>query len=249
MVEPHPGHERAYNRYYEDDHYYSGAMAGPWVLSGRRWVATRALQRLRYPSDSPILEPLTAGCYLSLYLHSEGHVDDVVRWARTTMDEQLYPKGRGFPNRTNVYTSYCKFEFGVNRDQGTPLKAQHVLDHPFRGVVLEVVEPPTAIARGAWVTSLKEEVIPRRLLQASAAIVLAFSARPLPPSRTVPNVLPVAGAGHNLNLLWFLEHEPEAIWELHRQRARDVGTPGRLLLSAPFRPTLPGTDMFVDELR
>lgn len=32
LVEPSPGYERAYNRYYEDDHFYAGAMAGPWVF-------------------------------------------------------------------------------------------------------------------------------------------------------------------------------------------------------------------------
>ena len=39
MVEPHEGHEHAYNRWYEDDHFYSGAMAMPWMFAGRRWVA------------------------------------------------------------------------------------------------------------------------------------------------------------------------------------------------------------------
>ena len=42
MVEPHVGHEHAYNRWYEDDHFYSGAMHGPWTFAGRRWVAPRA---------------------------------------------------------------------------------------------------------------------------------------------------------------------------------------------------------------
>ncbi len=36
MVEPHVGHERAYNRWYEDDHFYAGAMCMPWMFAGRR---------------------------------------------------------------------------------------------------------------------------------------------------------------------------------------------------------------------
>ena len=56
MVEPHRGHEHAYNRWYEDDHFYSGAMAMPWMFAGRRWVAPRALQQLRYPEDSGIAQ-------------------------------------------------------------------------------------------------------------------------------------------------------------------------------------------------
>ena len=47
MVEPHEGHEHAYNRWYEDDHFYSGAMAMPWMFAGRRWVAPTDLQALR----------------------------------------------------------------------------------------------------------------------------------------------------------------------------------------------------------
>lgn len=57
MVEPHPGHEYAYNRWYEDDHYYAGAMAMPWMFAGRRWVATRGSRncatRRRRRSRSP----------------------------------------------------------------------------------------------------------------------------------------------------------------------------------------------------
>ncbi len=35
MVEPHVGHEYEYNRWYEDDHFYSGAMAMPWMQAAR----------------------------------------------------------------------------------------------------------------------------------------------------------------------------------------------------------------------
>ena len=48
MVEPVPGHERQCNRWYADDHFIAGAMAMPWMYAGRRWVATRDLQLLRY---------------------------------------------------------------------------------------------------------------------------------------------------------------------------------------------------------
>jgi len=61
MVEPHEGHEQAYNRWYEDDHFYAGAMAMPWMFAGRRFVATRdevpRFQEL--PSDS--LQPRIVG--------------------------------------------------------------------------------------------------------------------------------------------------------------------------------------------
>ena len=60
MVEPHVGHEYSYNRWYEDDHFNAGAMAMPWMFSGRRWVAPKSLQAYRYPADSAIAQPLDA---------------------------------------------------------------------------------------------------------------------------------------------------------------------------------------------
>ena len=76
MVEPHLGHEYEYNRWYEDDHFYSGAMAMPWMQAGRRFVATRDLQLLRYPEDSFIAQPVTAGCYIHLYWTTCEPVED-----------------------------------------------------------------------------------------------------------------------------------------------------------------------------
>ncbi len=46
LVEPHRGHEVAYNRWYERDHFYAGCMVGPYNFAGRRWVATAALKSL-----------------------------------------------------------------------------------------------------------------------------------------------------------------------------------------------------------
>ena len=34
MVEPHRGHEVAYNRWYERDHFYAGCMIGAWTIAG-----------------------------------------------------------------------------------------------------------------------------------------------------------------------------------------------------------------------
>src|SRR5262245_54825490 len=85
LVEPHPGHEREYNRWYEDDHYYAGGMASPWVFAGRRWVATRDLQLLRYPADSPAIQPVTRGCYLTLFWITAGRRDDFQAWAGATV--------------------------------------------------------------------------------------------------------------------------------------------------------------------
>src|SRR5208283_544258 len=67
VVEPHRGHEIAYNRWYERDHFYAGCMIGEGCFAGRRWVATRDLKRLRYPEGGPVVPSREVGSYLSLY--------------------------------------------------------------------------------------------------------------------------------------------------------------------------------------
>ena len=54
LVEPSPGFERAYNRWYERDHYYAGCLVGPWLFAGSRWVAPRRLKDRRWPAESVI---------------------------------------------------------------------------------------------------------------------------------------------------------------------------------------------------
>ena len=44
LVEPRRGHEVAYNRWYERDHFYAGCMVGPYNFAGRRFVATAELK-------------------------------------------------------------------------------------------------------------------------------------------------------------------------------------------------------------
>ena len=54
LVEPHRGHEVAYNRWYERDHFYAGCMVGPYNFAGRRYVATADLKARRDPDPSAI---------------------------------------------------------------------------------------------------------------------------------------------------------------------------------------------------
>jgi hypothetical protein len=140
MVEPDVGHEHAYNRWYEDDHFYAGAMAGPWTFAGKRWVAPRRLQLLRFPVESPVADPVTLGCYLSLYWTTAGHELENQRWSTVTQAESLNPLGRGFPHREHIYTAWHRYRGAARRPGGGPLRAEHALDHRFDGLVLEVVD-------------------------------------------------------------------------------------------------------------
>ena len=55
LVDPNRGHEVAYNRWYERDHFYAGCMVGPYFFAGRRYVATRPLKDLRFPATTPVI--------------------------------------------------------------------------------------------------------------------------------------------------------------------------------------------------
>ncbi len=270
MVEPHPGHEYTYNRWYEDDHYLAGATAMPWIFAGRRWVATRDLQLLRYPARSAVARPVTAGCYLSTYWITEGRYDDHLRWS-VAINRRLNADGRIHHDRTHVFTAFHDHEVTVYRDGAHGPRDFHALDHPYTGLVVEVIDAagpgpgPGADARAGGDASaaadapgrtallrwLTEERLPRRLAGSPAAMVTVFRPRPLPADR-MAYVRQVEGVNTRLTLLWFLQEDPRACWEawftgLDGEVA--ASGLGRVELVAPFVPTVPGTDRYVDELR
>ncbi|MEU4202433.1 hypothetical protein AB0F64_21120 [Streptomyces sp. NPDC026294] len=250
MVEPHPGHESTYNRWYEDDHYLAGAMAMPWIFAGRRWVATRDLRLLRYPARSAVARPVTAGCYLSTYWITEGRYDDHLRWT-VAINRRLNADGRIHHDRTHVFTAFHDHQATVYRDGTHGPRDFHALDHPYAGLVVEIVDAEGAPGRTALLRWLTEERLPRRLAGSPAAMVTVFRPRPLPADR-MAYVRQVEGADTRLTLLWFLQEDPRACWDrwftgLDGEVA--ASGLGRVELVAPFVPTVPGTDRYVDELR
>lgn len=62
----------------------------------------------------------------------------------------------------------------------------------------------------------------------------------------------VEGVGTRLTLLWFLQDDPRDQWRDHfadLDAAVRASGLGEVQLVAPFIPTVPGTDRYVDELR
>jgi hypothetical protein len=247
LVEPHPGHERRYNRWYEDDHCYStGAMAMPWWFAGRRWVATRDLRELRRPAQTAFADPVTAGCYLTAYWITQDHWKDQWSWLGTAV-ARLREEGRMFDDRTHVHTAFYDHRATVTRDPGGP-RELHALDHPYAGVVLEVVdaEPGRSAELAQWLVG---EHVPARLAASPAGQCVIFSPRPWPPGDFwFDNAETPEG---RLLLLWFLEADPRDDWEALAAPADGVAASGlgRTAFLAPFVPTIPGTDRYVDELR
>jgi hypothetical protein len=255
MVEPNPGHEHAYNRWYEDDHFYSGAMHGPWTFAGRRFVAPRSLRERRAAVEQSAVQPPDAGCYISVYWITQGHEEDNERWSFVAMADALMPHGRGFTERQHVYTAFHRYRFGLVRDAG-PMQPHLALHAPFRGLLVEVVDAPSTDSLGALETWLRDEHLPPHLAGSPAGLVLAFTPVPFTQGRIespgTPPVAPPEGVGRRLCLLWFLDDDPHELDD-DRLRAHHAGLAvsslGALRFSGRFVPTVVGTDRYVDELR
>jgi hypothetical protein len=246
MVEPHVGHEHAYNRWYEDDHFNSGAMAMPWMFAGRRWVAPKHLQALRYPDDSIIAQPLDAGKYITCYWITAGRYEDHLRWSVGT-NQRLLPDGRVYLDRTHVYTSFQEYMGAVYRDETGP-RDIHSLDYPYQGMVVEVVDSADdRETLAAWLTG---DALPARMAGSKAAQTLLFAPYPLPEDK-MAYVEDVPGLERRITLLTFTEVPPDECWDTFAGFGETVAAAGRgkVQLSAPFVPTLPGTDTYVDQLR
>lgn len=251
MVEPHPGREREYNRWYEDDHFIAGAMAMPWMYAGRRWVATRELQQLRYPEKSAVAQPVTAGCYISVYWITAGRYADHMRWT-VGINKRLNRDARVYHDRTHVFTAFQDHAVTVYRDGAAGPRDFHALDHPYAGLVVEVIDAESAGQREELLEWLRARHLPKRLASgSSAAMVTVFRPTPLPLDR-MSYVKQVEGTDTRLTLLWFLQRDPREVWEEHfaglGEETAAAGL-GRVELVAPFIPTVPGTDTYVDQLR
>jgi hypothetical protein len=251
MVEPHPGHEYAYNRWYEDDHYYSGALYMPWMFAGRRYVATRELQLMRYPESSLIAQPVTAGCYLHLYWITPGHVEDHIRWSVGT-NQVLRAENRIHLDRTHVFTSFQDFMGSVQREARGPRDYQ-TLDHPYEGVVMEVIDAAEGHDRAALDEWLRAEYLPwvHRSPENPIGVTVWFAPQPLPDDK-MPDVADVPGVDRRITVVHFLDDDPRDVWDTRFARNGErveQGGVGTLQFAAPFLPVLHGTDLYVDELR
>ncbi|MCU1377614.1 MAG: hypothetical protein JWN29_597 [Acidimicrobiales bacterium] len=246
MVEPHVGHEAAYNRWYEDDHYNAGAMAFPWMWAGRRWVAPVRYQEKRYPADSVIAQPLEAGKYISTYWITEGQYENHLRFAVGT-NHRLFADKRVFMERDHTFTSFQKYRGPIYRDVEGP-RDIHALDYPYGGLVLEVIDSPDAETREQMLAWLHAERTPAA--GSAVAIGTVFQPMPLPDDKS-PYVKDVEGVDTRLTILWFTEGDSLDAWDEFAEAGDRVAASGlgRVELMAPFTPTLPGTEKYVDELR
>ena len=249
LVEPRRGHEVAYNRWYERDHFYAGCMIGPYQFAGQRWVATRALKERRAPKDgSPITPDVMTGSYLGLYWILAGHHDEWNRWAVDQVNK-LHANGRMFAERDHIHTALYNYEWGVFRDGDDGVPAELALDHRYPGLVAVVGEHApggSAAAVDAWYQS---EHLPAVLPGSPIASCLSFTPRPL--LADAPSDVPrEEGVDARFMHLYFLDTAPLDGWSVFaaQRSALAAAGVGRILWASPFIPTIPGTDTYTDEL-
>jgi hypothetical protein len=247
QVDPARGREVEYNRWYERDHFYAGCMIGPWLFAGRRWVATRDLKDLRFPSDTPVIPAVDAGSYVAIYWILDDRYDDHVDWA-TEQVNWLYGNGRGFQDRTHALTGMYFTASRWYRDDD-PIPLELALDHPqYAGLVATVVQREDGVSQeqlDAWFN----EHLPGFVTGTPVASVSSWTPAPLLDS--APAFVPRdPEAQRRAMMLFFLEEDPRTDWERFRTLAKEIDGSGlgRVVLCEPWIPTIVGTDTYTDQL-
>jgi hypothetical protein len=247
LVEPHKGHEVDYHRWYERDHFYSGCLEGPWLFAGRRWVATRPLKDLRYPEQSVIADPVDNGSFLATYWILKGRFAEHIEWGSAQV-RWLHDNGRMFPHRDHVHTMMYVNRWTVRRDpDGVP--PELALDHPFKGLVAVVVDHHEGVDRKAFNAWNRDEFIPSVLEGSPVGLVVGMTPVPMPKDAPVDHTIPDGQDRRQIHL-YSLDQDPRECWDHftgHQQALADSGL-GEVAFAAPFIPTIPGTDTYVDEL-
>ena len=251
LVDPSVGHEVAYNRWYERDHFYAGCLVGPWLFAGRRWVAPRTLKDLRFPADSTVAVPVEAGSYLATYWIHEGHHGDHFAWANKEVFK-LYEAGRGFTERKHAHTALYTAGSAHYRD-ADPVPLPLALDHPFSGLTAVFVDRAAGVTHedlDSWLDGAGWDAF----LGTGSPLAIVASWEPIRPKsgemRAPMDLGSGPGGPDRSLLLGFFDQTPTTAWPALVQACatlEDAGV-GTVRLAAPFVPTIPGTDTYTDEL-
>jgi hypothetical protein len=240
LVEPHAGHEVAYNRWYERDHFYAGCMIGAWTISGARFVATRQLKDLRAPDSTVAPDPL-AGSYLSLYWVLAGKFGEWMDWG-TRQVRHLIDEDRMFPHRDHVHTVMYRFvdEF-PGREDGVPVEL--ALDHRSPSLVMTVLDRAEGVSSADVATWWGAHA-------PGHEVTAVFDPVPMPAD--APSDVPAERTPDRTLLLAFVDDDVTtswgATWGGVPAALADAGL-GTAAFHGPFTGTIPCTDTYADQLR
>lgn len=239
LVEPHRGHEVAYNRWYERDHFYAGCMLGAWTLSGARFVATRDDKALRAP-DSTVAPDPSAGSFLSLYWIVAGKFGEWMEWG-TRQVNWLIDEDRMFPHRDHVHTVMYRFHSEVpGREDGVPVEL--ALDRRAPTLVMTLIDRPEGVDT-ASIAAWWAEHAPTH------EVTAVFEPVPMPTD--APSGVPAERTADRTLLLTFVGDDATEGWEQAWGRIPDglaTAGLGGTAFHGPFRGTVPGTDTYTDRL-
>lgn len=236
LVDVVPGHEAAFNRWYENDHFYAGGVLGPAVLGGRRWYAPQALRSARFAGDPcPFADP-TAGTNLATYFFNVPHGGQEFRdWVGPQIAE-LRRQGRMFAERVALSIAFYTFDGVVDGPGAFALPPHAAADHPFGGLFAVLATgqaEPSAAAAAALPAGALTLV---NTWRPEPAIVEQADFLPYQPVRLVLSLLPGEPPG-----------EPAATAELTTTLAAAAGAAP--MWGAGFLPVVPGRDDFVTTIR
>jgi len=228
-IEPHAGLARDFNRWYERDHFYTAAMAGPGAFAGGRWVATRAC-KARRPAGATLFGDPARGSYLATYwllpgLHAE--------WEAWTVQQvqTLAAGGRMFAGRDHLHTAAYRFDRETLADDAG-VNSALALDRGFGGVAAFAIGPDDDV-----------DAFTKQLVGAAIPVAARFTQEQLIMS-TLGEAAVTDSSSHAL-VLAFLDGDPLTIWRDHVEPAlEDVD----VRFASPFLRTIPGTDTYTDDL-
>jgi len=246
FTDPHRGHEFAYNRWYERDHYYGGCMIGANHFAGSRWVAPRRYRDVRFPVDPPMPFPRDAGTYACLYWYLDGHHQEVLDWA-TPQVHRLYAEDRGFASRTHYNTATYGHSWRAYRD-ADPVPIELALDHRYPGMVALFVDRADGVEQDR-LDDWFDGFLPGWLAGSHVASVAHWANIPLRDDK--PDFTPVDPANDRRSLqIHFVERDPLDVWDDEHRLAEQLAASGlgSIAFAAPFVATVVGTDKYVDEL-
>ena len=246
LLEPESGQAQAFNRWYERDHFYAGCMIGANFFSGRRWVATRALKALRFPSNSPITTDIHKGSFLASYWILEGQYRTALNWSIAQV-HQLNEQGRMDMPRENISSNFYHYSWGVFRDDNN-VPAELALDHPFQGLAITMIERTTNSGADDTYQPLFNTA------QENTNCAMTLCLKPLQLPKTAPTYVPRTSTvtlSKRSVFLHFFDADPLHTWPDFIQQlstALSNHTQSTIIYAAPFIPTIPGTDTHINEL-
>ena len=168
---------------------------------------------------------------------------------------QLHAQQRMDPPRDNISSGFYRYEFGTSRDENC-VPAELALEHPFKGLGMTFVDFPADdhssndIAGSA--AKALSKVLHAAMLETRCCLSLCLSPLPLPDE--VPAYVP--RVAHDILtrrrvLLHFFDAHPAESWRAFTDSlASQLQDHCRadIVYSAPFIPTIPGTDTYLDQL-